>query len=93
MHFAQESGIYVQDDLRETGDLSEGYSFDDDLSNLAVFPFWVILMWKAETALKSAEEPPSKRLYTYKFLTSTVCQPVLQTEPTASETEIGFDFI
>lgn len=32
MHFAQESGIYVQDDLRETGDLSEGCSFDDDLN-------------------------------------------------------------
>lgn len=32
MHFAQESGIYVQGNLRETGDLSDGYSSDDDLT-------------------------------------------------------------
>lgn len=32
MHFAQESGIYVQDNLRETEDFSEGYSSDDDLN-------------------------------------------------------------
>lgn len=39
MHFAQESGIYIQDNLRETGDLSEGYSSDDDLSWLGLLSF------------------------------------------------------
>lgn len=39
MHFAQESGIYVQDNLRETEDLSEGYSSDDDLNWLGHLSF------------------------------------------------------
>lgn len=39
MHFAQESGIYVQGNLRETGDLSDGYSSDDDLSWLGCLSF------------------------------------------------------
>lgn len=39
MHFAEESGIYVQDNLRETGDLSEGYSSDNDLNCLGHLSF------------------------------------------------------
>lgn len=39
MHFAQESGIYVQDNFKETGDLGGGYSSDDDLNRLGCRSF------------------------------------------------------
>lgn len=39
MHFARECGIYIEANLRETGNQSEGYSSDSDLGWLRFHSF------------------------------------------------------
>ena len=39
MHFAWECGIYIEANLRETGNQSEGYSSDSDLGWLCFHSF------------------------------------------------------